>query len=450
MARLSDLHRELTLMIISHLLPDDLENFTSTCRKIYKLAGEDLERHRALKRKHAVYRFYDPYRSSPRRKISHLLGKILQEPHTAVYVRELSINNWWGTQRFQGAQQGSNGPYDQASVPRLNETVSQLAPQDEVSTWLRYIQTGSEDPIISMFILLLPNLSTLKFEYLSDGQECLYGTLYRITRMKGPEVPLSRLRHVQIPHSWELGGFKLFDLFLSLPSVRVIHDTGMFAPNNDACLDNKLKSRTSNLEDLALTTCWVGPKILFTYLEAFKTLRSFTYDAGAKIPDMIPPPKIDSFWIRSGLYAFRRSTLESLTVLSHDRDRDFMGSIRGFEAVRSLHIETQLLLRESDMFHDETSLARALPSKLETLKFKCSGLGDEPRIAKLISALAKLKAEYVSELREIEVLTRNGVEDFDTETHTYDGVISACKTQNIDLLVKAFDTEAIRVLYGGD
>lgn len=91
-----------------------------------------------------------------------------------------------------------------------------------------------------MLILLLPNLSTLKFDYLGDGQECLCSTLSRITEIKDPDAPLSHLRHVQIPHSWQLGCFKLFDSFLSLPSVRAIHGTGMFARDNDACLDIKL------------------------------------------------------------------------------------------------------------------------------------------------------------------------------------------------------------------
>ena len=368
----------------------------------------------------------------------------------ALYVQELSINIWWSTQEHQELQQGSNRPYSQASIPRLNETVSQLVAQDDVSTWLRYIHAGSEDPIISMLILLLPNLSTLKFEYLGDGQECLCSTLSRITKMKGPDVPLSRLRHVQIPHSWELGDFKLFDLFLSLPSVRSIHGTGMFAPDNVACLNTKLAPRTSNLEDLTLTTCWVDPQVLFTYLEAFKALRSFTYDAGEKILDMISPPVFDPFWTRSGLYAFARSTLESLTLLSHDKERNFMGSIRDFEAVRNLHTETQLLLRKSDMYHDETSLARALPAKLETLKLECSGLDDETQIAKLISTLARLKTEYVPELRKVEVITRNGVEDFDTEDHTHDTVVAACKFQGFDLLVKEFDTDAINALDGNN
>ena len=178
--------------------------------------------------------------------------------------------------------------------------------------------------------------------------------------------------------------------------------------------------QTSNLEDLTLTTCWVGSKTLFTYLETFKALRAFTYDAGAEILDTTPPPAYDSFWIRSGLFAFARSTLESLTLLSHDRARDFMGSLCGFGALHGLHTETQLLLREADMSYDETSLARALPPKLETLELECSRLEEGKQIGKSISALAKLKAKFVPALRKVEGLTRNDVEDFETVYYIYD------------------------------
>lgn len=386
MSRLSDMPDQIISKIISLVAPDCIESFTSTCKRIYELAVEKLDRHRAMKQKHAVYQYKNPIDFYPCCRPSQLLEKVLQEPQTAMYVQELSFNNWWSTQEYLGTTypEGSHRPYTQRLIPRLNEIVSQLVPQDEVSTWLKYIETGSEDPIISLLLLLLPNLSTLKFKYLGEGQECLHDTLCRIRKMKGPGVPLSRLRHVQIPHSWELGGLKLFELFLRLPSIRSIHATGMFTRDVNAHSDTNLAPRTSDLEDLTLTTCWIGPKILSSHLEAFKALRSFTYDSGAKILDMIPPLEFDSFWIRSGLLTFAISTLESLTPLSHNRKRDFMGSIRGFTAMRNLHTETQLLLRESDMYHDETSLARALPPNLETLKLECSGVKDETQMAELI------------------------------------------------------------------
>lgn len=97
-----------------------------------------------------------------------------------------------------------------------------------------------------------------------------------------------------------------------------------------------------------------------------------------------------------------------------------MGSLCGFGALHGLHTETQLLLREADMSYDETSLARALPPKLETLELECSRLEEGKQIGKSISALAKLKAKFVPALRKVEGLTRNDVEDFETVYYIYD------------------------------
>lgn len=77
-------------------------------------------------------------------------------------------------------------------------------------------------------------------------------------------------------------------------------------------------------------------------------------------------------------------------------------------------------------------------------------LGSEGRNAngRINSTLARLKAECVPGLKEVEVLTRNGVEDFDTDCHTHDAIAAACAMQGFNLRVNAFDTEAIKALDG--
>ena len=222
--------------------------------------------------------------------------------------------------------------------------------------------------------------------------------------------------------------------------------------------------RSSDVEVLSFTRCLTDPKELCDFLESFRALHSFTYDYDASVLQGVGE-EVDPSLILSGLSAFARSSLESLTLLSHDQERSFMGDIRCFEAVRNLHTETQLLLRKWDLRSDKTSLARTLPPKIENLKLECSGSGDEWEIAELISTLATLKTEYVPALRKVEVLTRNGVKDFDTSHHhlaplrghvardafrghTYDTIAAACKAQGIDLIVNAYDIEAIRLVDG--
>ena len=467
---------EITLMIIRLVLPDDIESFTSTCTQIYNVATEDLERHRTLKRKHRVYGYEDPsryrdprlysapYQLSNRCSLAQLLDEILQKPRTAFYVQEISIRGWrrmWSAQEHLETMRPENRhlPYSEGTISRLRKAVSDLVPHDEVSSWMRYIKRGSEDPIISLLILLLPNLSTLKFHHLGEDREHLCSTLYRIASMESPAAPLSCLRHVQIPACLEIPGLKLVGLFAALPSVRSIHGFNIYETGFDAYSDTDLAlvaPWTSKLEDLTLVTCSINPKRLFDFLETFEALRSFTYHSGIKKYRNDQQVEFDPCWIRSALSAFAKSTLQSLTLLSHDEKRNFMGDIRCFKAVSYLHTETQLLLHQVAMHHDDTSLARALPPKLEILKLECSGLGDEMEIARLISALAKLKKEYVPALREVEVLTRNGTSDFNFSpaysiyahfreerfSANYEAIIEACKVQGFHLVVRAFDTNS--------
>ena len=122
----------------------------------------------------------------------------------------------------------------------------------------------------------------------------------------------------------------------------------------------------------------------------------------------------DPFWVRKVLSFRAISTLESLTLLSHDKNRHWMGNIHCFQILPNLHTEMPLLLKEEDHYRKYRSLVEALPPNLETLKLECSGLGDELMIAKLITTLAQLKPWCVPELKKVEVIIRNGVQDFNT------------------------------------
>ncbi len=457
-----DLPNEIILMIISLVLPDDIESFTSTCSKIYRLAAQDLERHRALKRQYAVHQHRYPDDNPPRCNVSQLLDEIFQEPRTAFYVRELWIHTWfsrWATKPDPKtpALGGEHMPYNEGATSRIREVVFRHLPHEEASKWMRYIESGNEDPIVALLLLLLPNLSTLKIDYEVNDQECLYGTLCRIAKMKGPHAPLSRLCHVHIMHRFhsEKIELKIIGLFAALPSVRSIHAQDAYALNPEVDPDTELPLFTdSRLQDLTFTSCLIDSERLYELLKPFKALRSFTYDAEIRTHMLTEPcPEFEPSRILSGLSDFARSTLESLTILSHNKKRNFMGDIRSFESLRNLHIETQLLLDEFDRHDDDTLLVRALPPKLKTLKLECSKLEDERRIARWILTLADLKPKCVPALQQVEVLTRDGERIFNAshydpieERRTYKALVEACKRQGVHLLVDAFTTEKIETL----
>ena len=463
MAWLTDLPNEIILMIIPLVSPDDIESFTSTCRKIYNLAAQDLERHRSLKRQYGAYHLRGPDDNSLRCRGSQLLDEIIQEPRTAFYVQQLWNHGWFSRWVPQGQDlgppslEGVHRPYNEGTISRMRELVTRHVPHDEASRWMENIEFGAESPIVALLLLLLPNLTTVKV--LANGPDFLYATLCRITKMTGPEKPLSRLRHVQITHCGDIESkteLNIIALYAALPSVRSIHSLRAYDPISliDTRTDLVPRTSGSDLQDLTFTSCLIESEILYNLLKHLKALRSFTYDASIRkyIPAQ-PYPKFKPSRILSGLSDFARSTLESLTILSHNKKRNFMGDIRGFESLRNLHIEIQLLLDEFDRHDDDTLLVRALPPKLETLKLECFRLEDERRIARWIFTLAELKPKCVPALQKVEVLTREGDKIFNAshddpveKCRTYKALVEACNRQGVHLLVDAFTTKEIKDL----
>ena len=443
-------------MIIDLATPNDIESFTAACKRFYYLAAADLEIHYALKRKHAVYRYSS---SGSQCSPAQLLDEIIREPRTALYVRKITLSSWhcrWVWQPNLDRHERLHLPYSEEIMSSLMEAVSKYVRGYKYYNWVLPIELGDEDQIISLLLMSLPNLSTLKIDCLGPSQNCLKFTIYRIARMKGPGAPLSRLHHTQITEG------ELLDLVAALASMRSIHCLGITASGSETWPD-KFASKTFTVRDLVFERCSINTKRLCDILEAFKALHSFTYDSDYRYEKSRRDERagFDPFWARKVLSFHAISTLESLTLLSHDKDRHWMGNIRCFQTLHNLHTEMQLLLKEENHLRKWNSLVIALPPNLETLKLECSGLGDELMIAKLITTLAQLKTLFVPALKKVEVMTRNGVQDFNTsitddscasdhksflaaqECYTYEAIVGASKKKGFELLVKAFDTAVL-------
>ena len=473
MARLSDMPYEITLMIVRLVSPDDIESFALACKDIYYVAYLTLMKHRALKKKHAAYHYYDPDVSGSRCSPSQLLDQILREPRTAFYVQNISLNDWcWKSLQIpvsERRQEHSPMPGLEKTTSILREEVSKTIAQcpffnetnrQQTSDWLKFIDLGNEDPIIAALLLFLPNLSTLKADGLAGTHEYLNDTLYSIATWKGSGTPLLHLRHAHV------ADVKLLGILAALPSMKSIHGIGIRATDTETWPDD-LVSPNSDVTDLVLTRCSISPKRLFGILGGFKALRSFTYDSAywTAEPHVSDKVEFDSFWVRAGLSAYAASTLESLTLLSHDKDKNFMGEIRSFERLRYLHTESQLLLGELEHFRDSDLLARKLPPNLETLKLECSGVKDELGLAKRMEDLASGKKEYAPALSKVQLVTRNGVFDINSlppmedlayrihrtvyverpDPHNFDAVVEACRIQGIELQVEEFEREVVEL-----
>ncbi|KAM0798413.1 hypothetical protein BDR22DRAFT_964758 [Usnea florida] len=450
MAKLSELPNEIILLILPLLLPDYIESFSAACKKHYILAAEELNRHRASKREHAVYKF----RNFRHRGVSRLLDMILQEPRIALYVREITLNGWssqWRTHVGLNAELSSRLENAEFSS-RLENAVSELVPEEKRRGWMAEIRYGNEDPIVSLVLLLLPNLSKLRFEGFGSKRGMLRHTLDRIARTNSLAAPLSLLRHVDLICAWDVGGARILRNFIALPSIRSIHveQINEFVSYSEPSI-TELAPLASKLEELTLIDCRISSDSLNYILKRLRTLRSFTFEAKRYLD-------FESTQFRAALFDVGGSTIESLTLLTRNEKRNVIGDIRTFQSLRNLHTETQLLLDYFPNHFDESSLAKALPPNLQTLTLECSGKGDDFVIAEYISTLAEMKNNLVPQLKEVEVCTRNGIRDFNeppdsapfaiTEGHSYEALVKACHAQGFKFRVTELkETGWYRSLY---
>ena len=448
MAQLSDLPNEIILLILPLVLPDYIENFSGACTKHYSLAAAELKKHRALKREHTVYEFPN-FRL---RGVSRLLDKVLREPRIAFYVREITLSGW-GPKWDSDPDSDVFSPWSVGFPMRLDEALSPVVPEEDIRWgWKCEIPLGSEDHVLSLLFFLLPNLSKLRLEGFGSERAKLHDTLDRIARTESPNPPLSSLRHVDLLCAWDVRGARMLRLFTALPSIRSIHveRLGNHVSYSDLSI-TELAPQSSKLEELTLLNCQISFESLEYILTGLNALRSFTFVA-TKYLDF------HSTWFRDALFAVAPK-LESLTLLTRDEKRNVIADLRIFKSLRNLHTETQLLLDYFLIHLDEASLAKALPPNLQTLTLECSGQGDRFAIAKYLAKLAELKKYLVPQLKEVEVCTRNGIQDFNgppyggpfcdrKRLYSYEALVEVCQARGFSFWVTKLEVEVSRDFMG--
>lgn len=414
MASFSDLSNELVLEIINHVLPDDLESFTSTCKTIWIMAKEKLRIHRHLKQRYSRLRC--SYGSD---SLSDILDDVIVDYRTVFYIKELTVDLWysaWHDPEDSDMEDWDTKdlhlPYPEHQMVRMRQAASELVPQAHSREWIQEIEKGDQGPVFGLLLLLLPNLSTLRIKRFGYTDERLFETLERVAAMRGTELPLSKLKKIELLHADRYEFEDLYPViqFAALPSVNSISGRiHCFGQSNGVY--QSLPPRSSNVEELVFISSSITPEIIFDFLEGFKALRIFTYHSGHLDDENAGRGTVDPFWIRAALLAHARTSLESLTLCSHTMKRRYMGNIRSFENLNTLVTDLQMLLHEGQL-DDRASLADALPAKLETLKLHYFEHGGEDKIPALILKLVEMKIRRVPRLRELKVVTRKGIGNF--------------------------------------
>ena len=329
MATFTSLPNELICEILRYVQPEDFENFAQISGNVYSLAFPFLTEHRALIRKYSTF-----CACTGTRSITDFLATLLASPRIGSYVRKVELNtNIYRplTDKVEYTKEElevfTKAALDSACLRKPSEEEI----LDEKDFWSNEIRNGNDDILLAILLPLLPNLATLAADTHPGRIEWYDKALEQAGFTKKPT--LSKLAQIRLDCSMRYG-FHLSEIqkFSALPSVRAI--TAMKACGFD-CLHDISPDTSSNVTHLKLWQSTVDSKGLYEFLRGFPKLQSFTY---SHTDEPETPP--DAFLIRASLLAHCKATLQNLTLLDpRCRRISFMGSLRGFEALKELYTE---------------------------------------------------------------------------------------------------------------
>lgn len=378
MARFGDLPEETVLGIWPYIHPNAIESFALTCRKIYNLGAKAISEHNRLRR---IYRILvnvpgeyteTGLTKAPRSELLiNPLVDIMRGPCIAYYVEEVDVqycSAYWDN-IFEDAKRKRETYRHLHMLSRLLEGCEYIR-QSEITQWWDQIKIGNEDPILGLLLYPLPNVRTIKFDpYMMESALCL-GLIRRMAQDQKC-LALSRLNEVTIIAPELRGPEDLSALatFALLPSVSNIN--GQYIAD-DENFDREIRRdqirpdfrpKASNVKTLELRDSNLPSNTFNLLLGIFKSLKSFTYTPCLSVWHAEVIHEFDSFVIRRAIASCAKDSLKTLTLLAHDRKKEYMGTIHNFKSLASLTTEWRLLLPPGQI--DRCTLAAALPSSIE-------------------------------------------------------------------------------------
>ena len=232
---------------------------------------------------------------------------------------------------------------------------------------------GTEDEIVCLLLLQLPNLRILELDI--SGKDCttLNRTKDRIVRRELRGVAANAMTRVQtaiiIDKSRDMQNFGTIRRVLLLPSLLRARFIGIQA-SIDHLNQMRPSLELSNIVSLSFSDCAIGPKTLCSLLRCIRGLRHFSlvqYRKGVLY-------STDPYWIQLALEASARDSLESLKLIGiigchqyvspQGASVYFIGGFQGFSVLSTIEVNLDLLIGDAPR---KTPLGTELPASLRSL-----------------------------------------------------------------------------------
>lgn len=310
MPSLLSLPTEMIQNIIDQVSPDDLINFSVCRNSLHILAERRLAKHREQIKTYSKLRYNGCRGCFKVEDSDHpvkLLREICLDEHIASYPRNLDITCCEFPDDTDDSYFDDILLEEELVAKHLDAEIVQKVFDEFESTideklrktlryndknidiWRQRLERGTRGAMLSLLLLLLPNLEKIHFidlsfeaEPLGDMLDLIAGGSHDPDVTFGP-VALTKLSEVLVKGSEEEGGWcQILTPLAALPSIRTITANSVFGdPKNDPWYNDltwPYEQHMSGLTVLNLQSSCLSAASFSRLLGGIKGLKSFTYD----------------------------------------------------------------------------------------------------------------------------------------------------------------------------
>ena len=365
MAGFNHLPNEIILATLEMVLPEDLENFAQTSKRVFLLAKPFLEHHRHLIRLHSKFESKqlrrDAFWSAP---IPSSLIRIRNQPRIAHYLREVKLkcsgpircNDSYHKDQDSKVEKWSlfNTFIAQSNIPKIQcfHAPNERSCFDSNESYKEFL--------VALFLLLLPNLSRLSLTW--DPARGYLRDMIRQSAVEG-NCWFANLTMLFVEGGFLPGGLGIRDLslFSSLPALKSL--IALKAIDRGLTVDDYFPPPDSHTKKLELNNSYFTRLTLYWYLQSFQSLQMFTL-VFSEYDDPCVKGQFDPDLVRATLVAHAKTTLQSLNIIvkSPPNPDTFMGSLQQFEVLQKLRTQWTILFPKDSCL--KTWPSRVLPASI--------------------------------------------------------------------------------------
>ena len=391
---------ELIYQISRRVQPADLESYGRTSRRVRDIAAPFVQEHRQLKAEYTKI-------SVNHVAAAQMLYEMCARPWIALYPESVELRGHRSWRNFEGPRnrertalvaevERKRSLVDESDLRELLRRTRLILPH-EMDGWLQQIDTGDEDHLFALMIACLPNIRrlTIRLDHtkLEQVKEMIRSIKRQIPDVNGDKA-LSKLKNVYVleKDTSENGvcDLEMFPLLASLPGIQSMHGRNLVGMYRECYRDGWLDypGASPTIEHIFLETCGMSVEGLEKLCNSIKALRSFKYIAHRagwglhRISDLLKNA---------------RGTLEELVLSTGSGQSRFIGTLRGFRALKHVKVDTDMLFCRGKM----SRAVDILPASIETATIAGNSL-TRPHEEHFLSDLYRPSFSYPN-LRKLQV-----------------------------------------------